>query len=389
MIRTKYYVSYLVIFIVLAMVVACAGANTDVSPPTPVPATATPETVSPTPVVENAKKAVILFSYEPDFWATADEDRGVVSGLETMGFTEGDNIEVTRLYMKTKTVNKTQEQMQALALEIVAEIEKVGPDVVFIMDDDALRHVGSKLLDTDTPVVFAGVNGFPNDDNYSPLGPLADSLEQPGHNITGILERVSFKAGFELLSQVLPEARTALFVTDNSSVSNLLLKGAGGEAELNEAAIEVVDKLYTDEFEELKTIILEHQDKVDAIVLFLPWTIVDSEGNHVPQDEVVAWLMKNSRRPSIAFLDILAQEGYLVGTVVDMEQQGHHAGLAGGRILQGDNPAEMPIIDPIANRVVINLARANQLGIEIPFEVLKNADIVYQEMSAYPEYQKK
>ncbi|RLC94977.1 MAG: hypothetical protein DRI77_10470 [Chloroflexi bacterium] len=221
----------------------------------------------------------------------------------------------------------------------------------------------------------------------SSRGPLADSMERPAHNVTGVLERISFTAGFELLQKILPEAQTALFMSDNSAVTNLLMSGAGGTEELETVPLQVVDQVYTNEFETLKSTILEYQDQVDATVLFLPWTIEDASGDHVPQDQVVRWFLQNSSRPSIGFLDILVEEGYLCGVVVDMNRQGFHAGLLGGRILNGESPAEMPIIDPVANRILINLARADQLGIDIPFEVLQDADEAFQEMSVYPEYQ--
>ena len=337
------------------------------------------------------KKAVALFSYQVDFWCVIDENKGIVEGLAKAGYVEGRNIEITRLYMNTKTVNKTSMQMEAIAVGLLAQIKEANPDVLLIMDDDALRHIGAKLLGTDLPIVFAGVNFFVTEPDYgwvseSERAPLADSLEHPGHNITGVLERVSFKAGFKLLQQILPEAKTALFLSDNSVVGNTLMKGGGGEAELKKAPLRIVDKVYTDSFEELKAIILDYQDKVDSIVLFIPWTLVDKKGNHVPQDQVVRWMLQNNKRPGIAYLDILAKEGYLCGVAVDMVQQGFHAGVMAGRILNGEKAGEIPISDPVANVIMINLARADQLGIEIPFEVLKSADVVFKKMTAYPEY---
>jgi len=346
----------------------------------------------PTAMLPAPRKVVLLFSYEQDFWATSDEDNGVVEGLAILGYVEGENLEIVRLYMNTKTVNKTPEQMEAVAVEMIDRIEAADPDLLILVDDNALQHVGGKLLDSDLPIVFTGVNGFPTDAEYGWLtdlskGPLADSQERPGHNVTGVLERISFTAGFELLQKLLPQAQTALFMSDNSAVTNLLMSGAGGMEDLETVPLQVVDQVYTNKFEVLKSTTLEYQDQVDAAVLFLPWTIEDTNGDHVPQDQVVRWFLQNSSRPSIGFLDILVEEGYLCGVVVDMNRQGFHAGLLGGRILNGESPAEMPIIDPVANRILINLARADQLGIEVPFEVLQDADEVFQEMTVYPEYQ--
>lgn len=337
------------------------------------------------------KKAVVLFSYQLGWWGVVDEDKGLVDGLIMTGYEEGKNLHLTRLYMNTKTVNKTTERMEAVAQEMLAEIQGIGPDILFIMDDDALRHVGAKLLDTALPIVFAGVNFFPTDPDYGWASgtqrcALADSLEKPGHNVTGVLERTSLLAGFKLLHRILPKAKTALFVSDNSYVGTLFLRAAGGEEQLAKAPLKIVDKIYTDSFEKLKSLILEYQTKVDCIVLFLPWTFEDEHGNHVPQKEVVRWMLMNNKRPGVAYLDILADEGYLCGVVVDMVKQGFHAGVIGGKILDGEKPSDLPIVDPVANRITINLARAKQLGIEIPFEVLKGADVVFKKMTAYPEF---
>ena len=337
------------------------------------------------------KKAVILFSYRQGWWAVEDENRGISEGLFDMGYIEGQNISITRLYMNTKTVNKTARQMEAAAKKIIQRIKAIAPDVMLIMDDDALRHVGAKFLDTNLPVVFGGINLLVTDPDYGWINetqkaPLADSLERPGHNITGVLERIAIASGFNLLHQILPDARKALFLSDKSFLSQQMLRVAGDQKAFSNLPMKIIQQLFTDDYEEMKKTILAHQDKVDCIVMFLPWTLVDSKGAHVPQDKVVRWILENNKRPGIAYLDILAEEGFLCGVVVDLEQQGVHAGIMAGRILNGESPGKIPILDPVANRITINLARAKQLGIEIPFDILKSADVVYNTMTLYPEF---
>ena len=340
---------------------------------------------------QDSCKLVFLFSYNPEFWAVMDEDQGLVQGLAESGLAEGQNAEVVRLYMDTKRKNKTEEQMRVAGEELAEEIRAIAPDVLFIMDDDALRHVGGKLFDNGPPIVFAGVNLPVTNPDYAWLpggsrGPLADSLERPGHNITGVQETMNLAAGFKLLHEILPRGETALFLSDNSLAGTEFLRAAGGEGALDNPYFRIVGMEYTDSFETLKRLVLDHQDTVDCIVLFIPWTLEDENGQHVPQEEVVRWMVLNNRRPGVAYLDILAQEGYLCGVVVDMVQQGRHAALMGARILNGENPADMPVLDPVANRIIVNLARAQQLGVDVPFSVLKDADVVHKEMSAYPEF---
>lgn len=337
------------------------------------------------------KKAVILFSYEQGFWAVEDENRGIADGLATMGYVEGRNIDIVRLYMNTKTVNKTDRQMESVALSLLAKIKTIDPDVLLIMDDDALRHVGAKLLDAPLPVVFGGINLFPTDHDYGWVTekkrrPLADSMLQPGHNFTGVYERIAIGAGFNLLHQINPEIKSALFISDKSNLSRFLLRAADHKALLAKAQVKIVKQVFTDDYEELKQLVRDYQDRVDSIVIFLPWTLVDSKGRHVPHQAVVRWLLQNNRRPGIAYLDELAEEGFLCGVVVDLFQQGNHAGIMAGRILDGEDPADMAIINPVANRIMINMARAHQLNIDIPFEVLKNSDMLLKSMRAYPEY---
>jgi hypothetical protein len=344
------------------------------------------------PTVESGKKkAVIVFSYRQGWWAVEDENRGIANGLATIGFIEGRNVDIVRLYMNTKTVNKTAEQMEAAAISLLEQIRSIQPDILLIMDDDALRHLGAKLLDTELPIVFGGINLFPTDSDYGWVSetrraPLADSLERPGHNITGVLERIAIASGFNLLHQIVPQAETALFISDRSILSRQMLRAADFTYALANTPMKIIRQVFTDDYEEMQRIVLDYQDRVDCIVMFLPWTFEDKHGNHVPQEKVVSWLLKNNKRPGIAYLDILAEEGFLCGVVVDMYQQGFHSGIMAGRILTGQHPKEIPIINPVANRIMINLARAKQLNIDIPFEVLKNTDSILKTMTAYPEF---
>jgi hypothetical protein len=337
------------------------------------------------------KEVVILFSYRQGWWAVEDEDCGVLEGLASQGFTQETNLEITRLYMNTKTVNKTVGQMEAAAPDLLDRIETIAPDVLVIMDDDALRHVGAKLLDTALPIVFGGINLLVTDGGYGWItdrkrSALADSMEYPGHNITGVLERFAIASGFNLLHQIIPQATSALFLSDNSMLSHQMLHTAGAPDTLRDLPIRIEKLLLTDSFEEMQQTVLAYQNRVDCIVVLLPWTFEDADGRHVPQEQVIRWLLRNNKRPGIAYLDILAEEGIMCGVVVDMHEQGVHAGIIAGRILAGEQPENIPIVDPVSNRIMINMARARQLNIDIPFEVLKSTDVLLNTMTASPEF---
>jgi putative ABC transport system substrate-binding protein len=255
-------------------------------------------------------------SYDPkNFSWTQDVVAGLVEGLAGGGLNLGVDYQMVSETMDALT-HSTPEQMQTQADRILADIKARKPDLVITTDDDALARVGLAL--DDVPVVFNGVNGDPH--RYLSSAKI-DSIEKPGHNLTGIYQTTYYRQSLLLIKKLVPSAKTFAAITDKTTTGKTLLESLRA---IDSAALPLhcKDSLESDQFVQWKEKINAWQDQVDAVFLLSANAVMDELGNRMTMKQVIEWIAANSALPDTACWKEQVQQGILVSATDDGALQG-------------------------------------------------------------------
>lgn len=356
--------------VVLALAVGC-GDNPQ-NPPQAVSSAAMeesaraafPETTTFAPAFRAKPMLYVANSYDPQsFGWTKDVIGGIVQGLEEAGLKKGVDYQMVTETMDALS-NSTPEQMQTQASRILADIQNRKPDLVLTTDDDALMWVGLAL--DDIPVVFNGVNGDPR--RYL-SSPKIDSIEKPGHNLTGVYQTTYYRQSLLLIKKLAPSARTFATITDKTTTGKTLLKSleAVDSASL---PLQWKDRCVSDQFSQWQEKIKAWQNQVDVVFMLSSNAVNDQEGNRMTMKQVIDWIATHSALPDTACWTEQVKDGILVSATDDGAQQGRFSAALALQILQGADPGELPISTPPNGVPALNLARAKHLAISPPQELM-------------------
>ena len=322
-----------------------------------------------------AARIFILHSYEKDHVCGQPQHDGVVSALRQAGYHEGENLELQVYFMDTKQRNNTPDLIKCEASLARKMIDAFKPDVLVTLDDNAFSSVGLAYADARLPVVFCGVNNLL--EKYNARVPFMNSREAPGHNITGVYEKLHVSDALRVHSQLFPGVQMVQFVVDTSVTGQAIFEQIKNEIAVDPPScawgITVVDswEAYQDE------IYRTNRDSTVSALYPAALLLKDKNGKTYTAQQIFPWTIQVSTKPEIAINYMFTRMGLFGGAAVDFFDMGKQAGAKAVRILQGEDPAGIAIEDAGRYALAFNLRRAAMLGIEIPQDVILSADEVY------------
>jgi ABC-type uncharacterized transport system substrate-binding protein len=287
------------------------------------------------------------------------ESAGVVAafrqGLSETGFVEGQNLSIAFRWA---------EGHYDLLPGLAAELVNLRVAVLFAAGGPPSALAAKEATST-IPVVFSAVN------DPVRLG-LVPSLNRPGGNVTGMAFQNSglVAKSAQLLQEAVPAATVIAFLVNPSSPSaEIYVKEAAAAAR----ALGI------------QTLVLNASSEHDLDESFASLEKLAARGLVVPaepffdsQRERIVSLAAQHAVPMISNLREYVVAGGLMSYGASLPDSYHRAGIYVGRVLKGEKPADLPIMQPTKFDLVINLKTAKALGLDVPLRLQQLADEVIE-----------
>ena len=283
------------------------------------------------------------------------------AGLSETGFVEGRN-----LVIEYRFANSDTDRLRELAADLVRRRVAV---IAAWSSSEGARAV--KAATTTIPIVFQ------TGEDPVEAG-LVTSLSRPGGNMTGFtsMSNEIFAKRLLFLHEMAPGAAPIGVLikplgpgTELGSAVELMIKAARVAAASFGRQIEV---LTANTDAEIDTAFASLEQKRVGALLVAPQALF------VNRQAQVLTLAAHHAIPASFFYRGFAEAGGLMSYGLKYEDMHRQGGIYVGRILNGERPADLPVMRPTKFEFVINLKTARTLGLTVPRTLLVAADQVIE-----------
>jgi putative ABC transport system substrate-binding protein len=289
------------------------------------------------------------FSANPHFVAAFRQ------GLGEVGYVEGRNIMIEYRWAAEGQYN----QLPAAAAELVDR------RVAVIFAGPIPAALAAKSATATIPIIFA-IGSDPVESG------IVTSINRPEGNITGVgFVAVALGAKrLELLRELTPKMKAiALLVNPNNPNAEPQIKDTRAAIASLGLQLNVLAASSERDLDAAFTMLVTQQS--DALV-------VSADPFFLNQRDRLVRLAAQHKVPAIYIVREFAETGGLMSYGSNFADAHRQAGVYVGRILKGEKPGDLPVVQSAKFEFVINLKTAKALKLDIPNKLLALADAIIE-----------
>lgn len=276
-------------------------------------------------------------------------------GLKETGYIEGQNVVV-----EYRSADGHYDRLPGLVAELINL-----KSAVIVAAGGSEPAKAAKAATNIIPIVFGS--------GADPVkAGLVASINRPGGNVTGvsIVGSVIEAKGLGILQQLVPgTAPIGILVNPNYPDADLELRELQQAAAVTRRQTLIVRASTETEINSAFATFAQ-QGMAAVLVTIDPFFTV--------RREQIVTLALGKKLPAIYAIRDFTTSGGLMSYGADLNDTYRQIGIYVGRILKGEKPADLPVVQPTKFELVINLKAAKAIGLDVPPQLIALADEVIE-----------
>jgi putative ABC transport system substrate-binding protein len=281
---------------------------------------------------------------------------GFRQGLRDSGFREGQNVAI-----EYRWADRQIDRLPGLADDLIRQ------QVTVIVASGIAAARAAKAATMVIPIVFT------TSSDPVALG-LVASLNRPGGNLTGVttISRELGPRKLELLHEMIPSVTKVALLVNPNSASDWKVYIQDMQAAARSLGLEIMVLNATSGTDIENAFASAVEQGASALMASA------GEGFAASRWGQIAELGLRHKLPTVTGTRESITDGSVMGYGTDIGDSFRQVGTYVGRILKGDKPAELPVMQPVRFELIVNLKTAKAIGLTIPETFLVRADEVIE-----------